>query len=144
MINKWLTNKIVSYFRNKAIGEINADPEKVAKVHFAPIKDLLPIAGELRKLYWVGSYDCNVDFTSYLKKAAPLQRSTFINMPFNKNTEDGDFVDIFLGEDDKGVWFIAFFVDKDNLNKNPALLNFFEVEVADLDDVGSPVLTRIF
>lgn len=129
MIN-WLSNKIVKHFRNKAIAQINANPAEVAKLHFKDAIELLNRKyGTLVNLYWIGSYSFTEKIPAYFKQQTIISKKILADFPFERNTEDENTFDIFIGEcNTSSQWIIAFFSEQIELESRLQLMDTFFVD----------------
>lgn len=132
MIN-WLSNKIIKYFRNKAIAQINANPTEVARVHFKRAINLLTERhGEITNLYWIGSYAFSEDIPNYFKQISFLTQRDLIKFPFERSTEDDNIIDIFIGNcRNNDQLMVSFFSDNIELESNLRLIDAFFIEKED-------------
>lgn len=94
MINL-ITNKIAKYFSDKAVARINANPTSIAKQHFSPIISILPDHREIKSLFWVGSYEYDLEIIEYFKKQDQVNNETFDKNSCKRNTKDEYIVDVF-------------------------------------------------
>lgn len=126
MMIKWLSDRIVNYFRDKSISAINADPIYIARIHFKSSIDLLKSKyGGLSELYWVGSFKYKDNISSYFKCSNLIDFETMAHIPFERNTRDEKIVDLFIGSVAPEKCIIAFFLDDNNLDSNSHLIDDF-------------------
>lgn len=76
MINL-IKNRIVKHFHDKAVTQINTDATSVAKQHFGSAISMLSVYGEIKSLFWVGSYGFNLDMIEYFKKQNQVDNFVF-------------------------------------------------------------------
>jgi hypothetical protein len=126
MMIKWLSDRIVNYFRDKSISAINADPIYIARIHFKSSVNLLKSKyGGLSELYWVGSFKYTDNIFSYFKNSTLIDLDTMANIPFERNTRDEKIVDLFIGSVAPEKCILAFFLDDSNLDSNSCLIDDF-------------------
>jgi hypothetical protein len=129
-MSNFLSRSIIKYFRDRAIKKINADPSAVARQHFGPVSEMLVQYGNIESLYWIGSYEHNMKMIDYFKHAEGINNRILETDEFKKSTEDEEIIDILLGSNSDGQWFLAFFYDKlSDVRKGFILLDTFEVSV---------------
>ena len=128
----WISNKIIHYFKNKAISKINSNSEKDDILYFKKQIDFLNKKyNNLEEIYWIGSYQYDERIIDYFKEKIIVSINTFNDIPIRISSKDINIIDVIMGRTLNNEWFISFFSDQLNLYKEVHLLDTFKLQVDD-------------
>lgn len=139
-----INKRIARYFRDKAITQINADPSAIARQYFGPAVDTLPGYGKIESLFWIASFEYNLEMIEFFRNQEKVNNITFDKNNYRKSTEDEHIIDLLLGKGSENNWFLVFFEDAIlDLRRGFSILDSFKINVEDDLKLNTESFARI-
>ena len=126
-MTNFIIKKIQDYIVKKTMDQINRDPIDVARQHFDPAIKMLGQFKGIKSMFWVGSYEYDLQIIEYFRNSKKVNAQTFENSSFKKHTDSEKIIEILLGETRDNYWFLGFFSDSLELSTNLNLLDSFKI-----------------